>query len=119
MDATRMSDGKIVTIKRVKKSTNPWEESIIHLFSTEPLASDPHNYTIPVYDLLQSPLDHNSTLLVMPYLVRIQNYRFATVGEAMECFRQLFEVSPLFVHQCVRNLTHRLNLRGYSSYTVT
>ena len=93
LDATRMSDDRIVTIKRVKKSNNPWEESIIRLFSTEPLASDLHNYSVPLLDVLQSPLDENSTLLVMPYLVRFHLYKFTSVGEALECFRQVFAAS--------------------------
>ncbi|RDX54870.1 hypothetical protein OH76DRAFT_1478385 [Lentinus brumalis] len=95
MDAIRMSDGRIVTIKRVEKSSTPLEESIIRLFSTEPLALNPHNHSIPLYDVLQSPRDETATLLVMPYLVRIHQYPFATVGEAVECFRQLFEASRL------------------------
>ncbi len=95
MDAIRMSDGRIVTIKRVEKSYTPLEESIIRLFSTEPLALNPHNHSIPLYDVLQSPRDETATLLVMPYLVRIHQYPFATVGEAVECFRQLFEASRL------------------------
>ncbi len=93
MDATRLSDGQVVTIKKVEKSYTPWEESIIRLFSTAPLASDPHNHAVPLYDVLQSPMDKDATLIVMPYLVRIHKYRYDTVGEAVECFRQLFEAS--------------------------
>ncbi|TFK92748.1 hypothetical protein K466DRAFT_201477 [Polyporus arcularius HHB13444] len=91
VDATRLSDGRVVTIKKVEKSYTPWEESIIRLFSTAPLASDPHNHAVPLYDVLQSPMDKDATLIVMPYLVRIHKYRYDTVGEALECFRQLFE----------------------------
>ncbi|RPD78663.1 kinase-like protein [Lentinus tigrinus ALCF2SS1-7] len=101
IDATRISDGQIVAIKKVEKSYTPSEESIIRLFSTEPLASDPHNRTVPLYDVLQSPLDSNITLLVMPYLVRTHEYKFVTVGEAVECFRQLFEGLQFIHHHLV------------------
>ncbi len=98
MDATRISDGRIVIIKKVEKSYTPWEEDVIRFLSTEPLASDPHNHSIHVYDVLQSPLDDNITFLVMPYLIRIHKHKYATVGEALECFRQLFEVSLTALH---------------------
>ncbi|TFK92746.1 kinase-like protein [Polyporus arcularius HHB13444] len=101
MDATRTSDGRIVTIKKVEKCYTPWEEATIRLFSKEPLASDPHNHAVPLYDTLQSPLDDNITFLVMPYLTRIHDYKYATVGEAVECFRQLFEGLQLIHHNLV------------------
>ncbi|RPD52649.1 hypothetical protein L227DRAFT_514514 [Lentinus tigrinus ALCF2SS1-6] len=91
MDAVRVSDSRIVTIKRVNKRLTPFEESTIRRFSQEPLASDPHNYAIPLYETLHPPWDENVVFLVMPYLVRIHKYKYATVGEALECFRQLFE----------------------------
>ncbi|RPD52335.1 hypothetical protein L227DRAFT_582116 [Lentinus tigrinus ALCF2SS1-6] len=86
IDATRISDGQVVAIKKVEKRYTPSEESIIRLFSTQPLASDPHNHSVPLYDVLQSPMDSNITLLVMPYLIRTHEYKFTTVGEAVECF---------------------------------
>ena len=93
MDAVRISDGQIITIKVIHKRFTPFEESIIRLFSQEPLASDPHNYTIPLYETLHPPWDESITMIVMPYMIRINKHRFATIGEALECFRQLFEVS--------------------------
>ncbi|RDX54873.1 hypothetical protein OH76DRAFT_1478388 [Lentinus brumalis] len=101
MDATRISDGRIVIVKKVEKSYTPWEEDVIRFLSTEPLASDPRNHSIPVYDVLQSPLDDNITFLVMPYLTRIHKHKYATVGEALECFRQLFEGLQFMHHQLV------------------
>ncbi|TFK92728.1 hypothetical protein K466DRAFT_480092 [Polyporus arcularius HHB13444] len=98
MDAIRISDGRIVTIKRVKKLSTPWEESTMRRFSTEPLASDPHNYAIPLYDAIQPPWDDNIVLLIMPHFIRIHKHKYATVGEAMECFRQLFE-GLYFMHR--------------------
>ncbi len=93
MDATRTSDGRVVVLKRVNKNIHPSEAEIGRLFSTEPLASDPHNRCVPIYDVLQSPVDDDIVLLAMPYLMRYHEVRFGTIGEAVECFRQLFEVS--------------------------
>ena len=95
MDATRISDGRIVTLKKVYKRFTPFEESTIRRFSEEPLASDPHNYTIPLYDIIHPPWDESIVFLVMPYFIRIHKHKYATVGEALECFRQLFEVSSM------------------------
>ena len=92
MDATRMSDGRVVALKKVDTLIHPYEAEIGKLFSTEPLTSDPHNRCVPIHDVLQSPLNESVVFLVMPYLMRCHDVRFETIGEAVECFRQLFEV---------------------------
>ena len=98
MDAVRTSDKRVVVLKQVPKSRYPIEEELNRFLTmSEPQASDRHNYSVPVYKILQSPLDENVLILVMPYLARIYSVKFATVGEAVECFRQLFEVSMVFV----------------------
>lgn len=98
MDAVRTSDGRIVALKQVPKPRYPDEEELKRFLTmSEPQASDPHNHSSPVYEILQSPLDDNILLMVRPYLVHVDRVRFATVGEAIECFRQLFEVCMTFV----------------------
>ncbi len=92
MDAIRIADGRIVSLKQVKKTNNPTEQDIIRFFSEEPLASDPHNHSVPLYEVLQSPIDSNVIFLVMPYLMRIYTVKLTTVGEVLECLRQIFEV---------------------------
>ena len=104
MDATRLSDGQIVSLKQIKKSAHPVEEQIIRFFSEDPMASDRRNHCVPLYDVLQSRKDADIMFLVMPHLVRLQKYKFATVGEAVECFRQLFEVASS-QHTSVLRLT--------------
>lgn len=94
MDAIRMSDKRLVSIKRLKKADHPQEEEIIHYFSTGPHAKDPSNHSVPIYEVLQSPHVENIQFLVMPYLIRLHDVKFATVGEMVECIRQLFEVCP-------------------------
>ncbi|RDX54890.1 hypothetical protein OH76DRAFT_1397195 [Lentinus brumalis] len=97
MDAIRVADGRIVSLKQVKKSNNPTEQDIIRFFSEEPLASDPHNHSVPLYEVLQSPIDADVIFLVMPYLMRIYTVKFTTVGEVLECLRQLFQ-GLQFIH---------------------
>ncbi|KAI1795576.1 hypothetical protein LXA43DRAFT_1090740 [Ganoderma leucocontextum] len=104
MDATRISDGRVVVLKKVNKYIHPYEAEIGKHFSTEPLASDPHNRCVPIYDVLQSPLDKSIALLVMPYLMRYHELRFGTIGEAIECFGQLFEGLE-FIH--AQHVAHR------------
>ena len=62
------------------------------MWSAEPLASDPRNHCVPVYDVLQSPQDEDIVLLVLPFLFLYDKPRFRTFGEAVECFYQLIEV---------------------------
>lgn len=99
MDAVRIFDGRIVSLKKTSKKDHPVEEDIVRYLNQAPSKADPTNHTVPVYDVLQSPLDPDCILLVMPYLARIYTVKFATVGEAVECFRQLFEVSRLTSHR--------------------
>ncbi|KAI1795569.1 kinase-like domain-containing protein [Ganoderma leucocontextum] len=104
MDAIRISDGRVVVLKKVNKHNHPYEAEIGKLFSTEPLASDPLNHSVPIYDVLQSPLEESMVFLVMPYLMRHHEVRFETVGEAIECFRQLFQGLE-FIH--AQHVAHR------------
>ncbi|KAI0633259.1 kinase-like domain-containing protein [Trametes polyzona] len=104
MDAKRVSDGEVVALKRIFKSINAYEVDLIKMFSAEPLATHPHNYCVPVYDVLESPLNDDIVFIVMPYLRLYRSPRFYTVGEAVECFRQLIE-GLHFMHQ--QHVAHR------------
>ncbi|KAI0364340.1 kinase-like protein [Pilatotrama ljubarskyi] len=104
MDAQRISDGAVVALKRISKSIHPHEVDITRMFSAEPLSSDARNHCVPVYDVLESPNDNDIVFLVMPYLRLYKYPRFCTVGEAVECFRQLFE-GLQFIHQ--QHVAHR------------
>ncbi|TBU31676.1 hypothetical protein BD311DRAFT_688661 [Dichomitus squalens] len=104
LDATRTSDDRVVVLKQLSKIYHPYEVEISKLFSSKPLASEPRNHSVPIYDVLQSPLDEDIVILVMPYLIRHQEVRFETIGEAVECFRQLFE-GLQFIHE--QHVAHR------------
>ena len=92
LDATRILDGSVVVLKRISRKVHPYEAEIGRLLSSEPLASDPCNRCIPLLDVLQDPEDEDLQLLVMPMLQMCIMPSFGTVGEAVEFFRQAFEV---------------------------
>lgn len=92
MDATRIADGVVVTLKSVKKSSYAQEVEIATLFGEEPLKSDPRNHCVRILDVLQDPNDEGTSIIVMPFLKRYFEPRFDTVGEAVEFFHQTLEV---------------------------
>ncbi|KAN0074708.1 Protein kinase-like domain containing protein [Tylopilus felleus] len=103
IDATRLSDGRYVTLKRIKKPVHPYEVDIGLYFSSDSLASHPENHCIPFYETLA--LDDNETvIIVMPLLRSYADPAFDTFGEAVECFRQLFE-GLRFMHK--HRVAHR------------
>ena len=93
LDATRLSDSKYVVLKLVKKYDHPFEVEIGQFLSSEPLAGASENHCIPIYDVLHVPGDSETRIIVMPLLLEYMHPPFDTFGEAVECFRQLFEVS--------------------------
>ncbi|KAI0709576.1 kinase-like domain-containing protein [Cerioporus squamosus] len=97
MQATRIADGRIVVLKQIWTKKTPTEVKITRFFCEERNASDPENHSAFVHDILQSPI-YKVAFLVMPYLMRVHDIRFATVGEVMECFRQIFE-GLFFIHR--------------------
>lgn len=93
LDATRLSDGRFVMLKKVKPSMRNQEAGIGRGFSNEPLSADPHNHCVPVYDVLQVP-DHRDTyIIVMPLLFNAYTPPFNTVGEVISFFTQILEVT--------------------------
>ncbi|KAK0479283.1 hypothetical protein IW261DRAFT_1336727 [Armillaria novae-zelandiae] len=91
MDATHTSDGSLLTLKSISKSVHPHEAPIGQLLSSPPLASDPKNHCVPIFDVLQSPLDDDMQIIVMPRLYNFNRTPFDTVGELLDCFHQIFE----------------------------
>ncbi|CAL1706324.1 unnamed protein product [Somion occarium] len=101
IDATRISDGELVVLKRVSHAEHPYEKEISLFFSQEPIASHPHNHCVPIYDVLDLPEDDDYFILVMPLLREYDNPRIKSIGEAVEFFRQLFEGLQFMHHCCV------------------
>ena len=99
----RVSDGELVMLKIVYASRHPYEAEIGQYLSTEPLASDPLNHAVPIYDVLSIPGD-DRLLLVMPLLRTFHDPPFDTVGEVVEFCRQLFD-GLKFMH--THHVAHR------------
>jgi len=91
MDATRLSDNTYVVLKLVPKSVHPYEIEIGQYLCSEALASDPANHCVTTLDVIQLPDDEDLFVLVIPLLRHYVSPPLETFGEAVECFRQLFE----------------------------
>ena len=94
VQAIRISDGRVVVLKQIWMEQTPTEAEITRYFSNEDIASDPENHSVPLYEVLQSPI-YKVEFLVLPCLMRIHEIKFTTIGEVVECFRQIFEVCPI------------------------
>ena len=95
MDATRISDGKLVSLKRVKSSSQ--EIVIASLLSSEELRSDPRNHCVPILDAIVDTEDPALSFIVMPFLRHVDDPPLDTVGSVLECMEQLLEVSLSFL----------------------
>ncbi len=91
MDATRISDGRPVMLKKLPFEEGPHELEINRLFSTEPLASNPRNHCAPLLDVIQ--LLNEPPIMVHSLLRPFYNPRFQTFGEFVSFFSQVCQVS--------------------------
>ncbi|KII90244.1 hypothetical protein PLICRDRAFT_138811 [Plicaturopsis crispa FD-325 SS-3] len=104
LDATRTADGAFVTLKQILKSETEYEVDVGRYLSSEPLASDPRNHSVPFWDVIDVPDDDDIMIIVMPLLKDFDDPMFDTFGEAVECFRQLIE-GLQFLHE--HHIAHR------------
>ncbi|KAL4073734.1 hypothetical protein J3A83DRAFT_4230974 [Scleroderma citrinum] len=104
LDATRISDGAYVVLKIIKVSDHPHEVEIGRMFSAAPLSTDPANHCVSIYDVIPVDEDQDKVIIVMPLLARYISPPLCTIGEAVECFRQLFE-GLQFMHR--NRVAHR------------
>ncbi|KAH9937748.1 kinase-like domain-containing protein [Amylocystis lapponica] len=104
VDAIRVSDGKVVMLKRTSRLTHPHEVEISQMFSSPELASEPRNHCVPVYDVIQTTDDENTSILVLPLLRGYNDPSLYTVGEVIEFLHQIFE-GLQFMHQ--HHVAHR------------
>jgi hypothetical protein len=93
MDATRISDGRPVVLKRMLSQEGPYELEINKLFSTEPLSSNPRNRCVQLLDVIELPND--PPIIVHPLLRPVYKPPLKTYGEFVTFFAQICEVSPL------------------------
>ncbi|KAF8838101.1 hypothetical protein BDN67DRAFT_991457 [Paxillus ammoniavirescens] len=91
IDATRISDGNIVALKRINQTVHPYEVAIVQCFSPDALASQAANHCVPVYEVFALDDANDVVVIVMPPLRAYTDPQFDTIGEGVECVRQLFE----------------------------
>ncbi|KAF8637037.1 hypothetical protein AX16_010892 [Volvariella volvacea WC 439] len=72
----------------VDKSKYPHECELIEKWSRAGLANDPRNHCVPLLDVLQSPLNSDMIILVLPMLRPFNKPRSETYGEAIDFFQQ-------------------------------
>ena len=111
-DATRMSDNSLVMLKHIDLNVHPHEVEIGLYLSSEPLASHPRNHCAPIYEVMDIPNIDNEVIIVMPLLREFDNPRIKSIGEAVEFFRQVFEVRVM-CHVIYPHLKKKAT-RGYS-----
>ena len=90
MDATRISDGRPVMLKRLLNKEGPYELQINKLFSTEPLSSNPRNRCAQLLDVIQ--LANEDPIMVHSLLRPFDNPPLRTYGEFITFFAQICEV---------------------------
>ncbi|KAJ7253576.1 hypothetical protein C8J57DRAFT_1659806 [Mycena rebaudengoi] len=91
LDATRISDKSHVMLKVCDPERHPQEVKITQFFSSELFVADPRNHCVPVYEAMSVPELTSTIILVMPLLYTMESPQFDTIGEAVECFRQIFD----------------------------
>ena len=88
----------------MRHSENPEEIETAQFLTSEPLLSNTSNHCVPIYDTFPVPDDDDIVIMVMPLLRMYTSPPFHTVGEVVECFRQIFEVTIVFIlSYCVSN----------------
>ncbi|KAK6968987.1 kinase domain-containing protein [Favolaschia claudopus] len=80
-----------VLLKAVSTSAHPHEAAIGQLMTASPHSEDPRNHCISIQDIVQDPYDSDIHLLVMPICIPLDRPMFDTVGEVVDCIRQILE----------------------------
>lgn len=93
VDATRISDGRLVYVKRVE--TGDEESNIARMFSQETLRNDPDNHCVPILDVFRDDEDAKISYIVMPFLRLMDDPPFQFVHDVIDFADQLLEVRIL------------------------
>ncbi|KAL5492956.1 hypothetical protein ACEPAI_4404 [Sanghuangporus weigelae] len=100
-EATRISDGSDVIIKKIKKYSD--EKSIAVYLSS---LKDPKNHCVPIIDSFPDEAEEGTEFLVMPLLRMFNSPSFRTVNEAVDFIKQTLEPKGIaFMHS--KNIAHR------------
>ncbi|KAG8898674.1 hypothetical protein FRC01_010816, partial [Tulasnella sp. 417] len=89
LDALRVSDGAMVFLKLVSKSSP--EVEIGRFLASEELRMDPRNHTIPLLDVIEDSTNPERVILVLPSLRAIDSPSPTTIKECLEFVNQTLE----------------------------
>lgn len=90
MDATRISDGTVVVLKRVATDTD--EVATSQMLLTLARLKDRKNHAVPLIIYFVDNVDSTKAFLVMPLLRRFYDLPFSTVSEVLCFISQMLEV---------------------------
>ncbi|KAH9920914.1 kinase-like domain-containing protein [Fomitopsis serialis] len=96
VDATRMSDGKLVSIKLVR--TGSLEMRIALYLCTPPLCEDIKNHCVPLLDLFEDNKDASRSYMVTPFLRDFDDPLFDCVNDVLDLGEQYLE-GLVFLHR--------------------
>ncbi|OJT09380.1 hypothetical protein TRAPUB_14162 [Trametes pubescens] len=102
IDATRISDGKLVYLKKIKPDSQELE--LLKYLSSPEMLQHPHNHCVPLLDVIYDPSDSETCFVVMPYLRYIDHPPFELVEDMMECGETILE-GLFFLHD--NGVAHR------------
>lgn len=77
-------------------------------YSDPALQSFPGNHCARILEVIDVPgTEYTQSIIVMPQLRELQNPRFDTIGEIVDCVQQIFEVliSELLLFLCAHKIS--------------
>lgn len=90
IDATRIPDGKLVYLKKIKSDSE--ELKLLQYLTSPELLEDPYNHCVPLLDVIYDPSDPQTCFVVMPFLRYIDQPPFELVEDMLECGERILEV---------------------------
>lgn len=100
MDARRISDNRLVYIKRVR--TGGSEVKIATMLVAAPLDKDPRNHCVPILDVFQDDQDEDISYMIMPFLRPIIRPQFDYVENVVDFVNQVLEVRQTLLSELLR-----------------
>ncbi|KAI0643711.1 hypothetical protein C8Q79DRAFT_1120662 [Trametes meyenii] len=102
IDATRISDGKLIYLKKIRVDSDELE--LLRFLSSPEMVQDPHNHCVRLLDIIYDPDEIGFCFVVMPYLRWIDCPPFEYVEDMLECGEQILE-GLVFLHD--HGVAHR------------
>ncbi|KAG6876821.1 hypothetical protein C0993_000201 [Termitomyces sp. T159_Od127] len=100
LDATRVSDGCKVMMKRVDPAGS--ELYLAQYLSSPHWTGDTRNHTVPILDVICLPDTPTEALLVMPLLLRFNKVPFNRFGEVVDAMQQFLQARTNYFLYCTQ-----------------